>query len=160
MPMRRRQRFAPEAGGEEVAMSPLIDCVFLLLIFFLVTTMLKRKEKQIQVELPDSTASVAVESSAKGLVIGLDANGVLLVAAEAKTRDGAFVWSPIGNLSEYLQGRIDGEGAGLLERPLQINAEGETRFQDAIHALDVCKLLGFRNVSVRMRQTLPPPGQR
>ena len=36
----------------EVQMSPLIDCVFLLLIFFLVTTMMKKWEMQIPLTLP------------------------------------------------------------------------------------------------------------
>ena len=35
----------------EVQMSPLIDCVFLLLIFFLVTTMMKKWEMQIPLTL-------------------------------------------------------------------------------------------------------------
>ena len=36
-----------EEDKVEVQMSPLIDCVFLLLIFFLVTTMMKKWEMQI-----------------------------------------------------------------------------------------------------------------
>ena len=38
----------------EVSMSPLIDCVFLLLIFFLVSTMTKVKNRDIPVDLPTS----------------------------------------------------------------------------------------------------------
>ena len=34
----------------EVQMSPLIDCVFLLLIFFLVTTMMKKWEKALHLQ--------------------------------------------------------------------------------------------------------------
>ena len=37
----------------EVQMSPLIDCVFLLLIFFLVTTMMKKWEMQIPLTYND-----------------------------------------------------------------------------------------------------------
>jgi len=48
-----------EGSDEAVAMSPLIDCVFLLLIFFLVTSMLKRKEMLIPIRLPDQSAAVA-----------------------------------------------------------------------------------------------------
>lgn len=36
----------------DIQMSPLIDCVFLLLIFFLVTTMMKKWEMQIPLSLP------------------------------------------------------------------------------------------------------------
>ena len=41
-----------EEDKVEVQMSPLIDCVFLLLIFFLVTTMMKKWEMQIPLSLP------------------------------------------------------------------------------------------------------------
>ena len=133
-------------------MSPLIDCVFLLLIFFLVTTMLKRKEKLIKVDLPDSTASVAAVTHEEDLVIGLDAAGGLLVPAATKNRDGSFLWEPIPNLAAYLQEQVARAGAGLLDRPLQINADRDTPFEEAVRALDVCKLQGFHRVSIKTRQ--------
>ena len=40
----------------DIQMSPLIDCVFLLLIFFLVTTMMKKWEMQIPLSLPEMTS--------------------------------------------------------------------------------------------------------
>ena len=43
----------------EVQMSPLLDCVFLLLIFFLVTTMMKKWEMQIPLTLPTMTSSLS-----------------------------------------------------------------------------------------------------
>ena len=43
-----------EDDGIEVQMAPLIDCVFLLLIFFLVATTLKKIEKEVPLELPDA----------------------------------------------------------------------------------------------------------
>lgn len=42
----------------DIQMSPLIDCVFLLLIFFLVTTMMKKWEMQIPLSLPEDRKSV------------------------------------------------------------------------------------------------------
>ena len=45
----------------EVSMSPLIDCVFLLLIFFLVSTMTKVKSRDIPVNLPTSEAAVKLK---------------------------------------------------------------------------------------------------
>ena len=39
----------------EISMSPLIDCVFLLLIFFLVAGMTKVKNKDIAIDLPSSS---------------------------------------------------------------------------------------------------------
>ena len=44
----------------EIGMSSLIDCVFLLLIFFLVTTIAKKENRDIDIDLPVSTSSLDV----------------------------------------------------------------------------------------------------
>lgn len=71
----RRKRRLDTGDSAEVPMSPLIDCVFLLLIFFLVTSMLKRKEMLIPIQLPDQTAAVADTPEDNILIIGLDEEG-------------------------------------------------------------------------------------
>jgi len=43
----------------EVQMAPLIDCVFLLLIFFLVATTLKKIDKELPLDLPEAAAAVS-----------------------------------------------------------------------------------------------------
>ena len=97
----RRRRSRSGDDGAEVALSPLIDCVFLLLIFFLVTSILKRKEKQIQVDLPDNTASVSAETAEEQIVIGLDRYGNPLVPAATRDKDGSYLWEPVADLSGY-----------------------------------------------------------
>lgn len=135
-------------------LSPLIDCVFLLLIFFLVTSILKRKEKQIQVDLPDSTASVAAQTTEPQIVIGLDRVGKALKPASYRDKDGSYIWEPIPDLALYLKQLVDQKGIGILQQPLQINSHRSTPFQKAIDALDLCKLQGFERVSVKTRQLL------
>ena len=52
-----------EEDKVEVQMSPLIDCVFLLLIFFLVTTMMKKWEMQIPLSSLTSMQEISVTRS-------------------------------------------------------------------------------------------------
>ena len=72
--MRRsgRKRQDDQAG---VDLSPLIDCVFLLLIFFLVTTMFKKFEHQIPIRMPDITSSLAEASREDVFQVGMSAAG-------------------------------------------------------------------------------------
>ena len=58
-----------------VDLSPLIDCVFLLLIFFLVTTMFKKFEHQIPIRMPDITSSLAEASQEDVFQVGMSAAG-------------------------------------------------------------------------------------
>ena len=53
----------------DIQMSPLIDCVFLLLIFFLVTTMMKKWEMQLPLSLPAMTSSLSTTRSGENTVI-------------------------------------------------------------------------------------------
>ena len=54
----------------EVSMSPLIDCVFLLLIFFLVSTMTKVKNRDISVDLPTSESAIKLKPDDKQAIVG------------------------------------------------------------------------------------------
>ena len=149
--MRRRRRSGISADEAGVAMSPLIDCVFLLLIFFLVTTIIKRKEKQIRVEMPDTTASVSRETASEEFIIGMNKLGQNLQVV-GKTENGGIKWGVIPDLLDFLKKRIEQRGVSFLQKPLRIDADGEIEFQKAIDTLDICTLVGFKTVSIKLRQ--------
>ncbi len=134
-----------------IPISPLIDCVFLLLIFFLVTTMLKRKETIIPVIMPDAASSLAETAREEVMIIGLDAEGRFLVPA-GRDRYGALTYREGGDLATYLDGVISREGSAVLTRSLRIDVARDTPFQKTIDALDRAKLRGFDNVSVKLHQ--------
>ena len=135
----------------EVPMSPLIDCVFLLLIFFLVTTVIKRKEKQIRVEIPDTTASIAVNTQNEELVIGMDQFGNNLQVIR-RNDTGGLVWGKVPDLAKYLKQLVTTKGTEILNKPLRIDVDGDMEFQKAIDTLDICTLQGFNSVSIKLKQ--------
>ncbi len=71
MPIRpRREPIAREEEG--ITLTPLIDCVFLLLIFFMVTTVFK-EVRVLVIELPEARKSEVVEE--KKLTVTIDKEG-------------------------------------------------------------------------------------
>ena len=64
-----------ENDKAEISMSPLIDCVFLLLIFFLVATMSKKKSKDVDIRLPESNSAIGRLATDDQTVIGVDEKG-------------------------------------------------------------------------------------
>ena len=52
-------------------MGPLIDCVFLLLIFFLVSTMFKKENRDINIIPPESDSAVKLPPDDKQVVVGI-----------------------------------------------------------------------------------------
>ena len=79
--MARHQKDRPESflaeGGPD--MTPLIDCVFLLLIFFMVTTVFLHT-KGLEVDMP--AESEATEEKKKDINVLLDRNGKIQIKGE------------------------------------------------------------------------------
>ena len=144
---RRQKSFLALADDASILLSPLIDCVFLLLIFFLVTTMLKRKETIIPVTMPDATSSLSAEAREDVRVIGLGPDGEFLEPA-GRDRYGALSFAAGRSLEAYLDD-VARDGS---PPPLRFDVHRDTPFQNTVAALDACKLRGFTNVSVKIRQ--------
>ena len=125
-----------EAGIE---ITPLIDVVFLLLIFFMVSSNFVQKQV-VSVTLPMSEAATASVSNT--IEIALDASGTYFVAGE-----------PVGDERDQLLtalrsvvGSLDAQA--LSEQPIEIRADASATHQSVVRALDVCATLGLVRVSL------------
>ncbi|MGF1449689.1 MAG: ExbD/TolR family protein [Opitutales bacterium] len=136
-----------EPEEAEVALSPLIDCVFLLLIFFLVTTMLKKFQRQIPIELPESAAVPAESTQYEEVIIRMDAEGAFSVA-HTRDREGRWTYRPIDSLPLFLR---DLKAERGVDAPLRLDADRDLEMQTVIDALDVCQIQGFERTFVRLQ---------
>jgi len=130
-------------------MTPLIDCVFLLLIFFLVTTMMKKLEKQIPVMMPDTSVAVAPKADRDHVVLGIAQDGRLLFGSSQNAL-GGYVFSPLQDVDAYIAYIKSRHGA---ETNIRIYASPEVHFQKVIDLLDKLKFADFEHVDVRMIDT-------
>ncbi len=144
--MKKRQR-RRKSGDCEVILSPLIDCVFLLLIFFLVTSMIKRFERQIPVNLSDGTSSINVEASDDSYPIGVSRDGVMY-GPDSPNRYGVMGFKPLSDPDGFLRAVLAERGA---EAPVTVNVEKGTHFQEVIKVQDRLEILGFGQVRFRIR---------
>lgn len=124
-------------------MSPLIDCVFLLLIFFLVTTMLKKTERRIPIKQPDAELSVADVVTSDTMYIGLTKQGTIMRPRKQRDAFGRITYVDVPDLPGYLK---ELASAGKRDLPLVIQAQKDVEFQDVLRVFDVCTLQGFSNV--------------
>ena len=119
----------------EVSMSPLIDCVFLLLIFFLVTTMLKKPSKDINVNLPSSNAAIEMEPN-DDTVIGID-------------RKGRFYYDGVATNRMKLRQRLQHIAETNPEQGIRLDFDAKTKFIYLAEVLDLCNFYQINNVGVR-----------
>jgi biopolymer transport protein ExbD len=126
----------------ELNITPLIDVVFLLLIFFMVSTTFER-DSELQIELPEATAKPQ-GSENRSIVVTIDANGRYQVNSR----------SLVNVQPETLKKAIVRARAGSQDAPsLIINADGATPHQAVVTVMDVARLLGIDHLSFATRLT-------
>jgi biopolymer transport protein ExbD len=124
----------------DVNLTPLIDVVFLLLIFFMVSTTFTR-ERELTVELPEASAEAAVETTER-VEIEINAEGEYAVNTQRL----------VNRNSETLSKAIKDVSKGDTKLPLIITADASTPHQAVVTAMDVAGQLGFSHLRITTRQ--------
>ena len=123
----------------EVQMAPLIDCVFLLLIFFLVATTLKKIDEELPLTLPDAESVIEVQQPEDWLVVSIDQNGDFYL-------DGTPV-----NIS-MLQNDLRGRARSNPEVKVRLDVDEGVPFKRAMEILDLLRFENIENVGINTRQ--------
>lgn len=135
----RRQR----TEDEGINLTPLIDVVFLLLIFFMVSTTFT-KRTQLSVDLPEAVGEQNSELP-KQIEITIAADGSYAV------NDQALVNTKLETLKTAITKLSDGNN----KVPLVITADAKTPHQAVVQAMDAAGQLGFAHLSITTRQPEP-----
>jgi len=139
--MLQRQMFKSERKQPELTLAPLIDCVFLLLIFFIVTTTFT-KETGVTVKKP----------VAKKADVLLDQN--LLVAV---TEQGEF-WCEGEQVNEAgIYAKVEARLKDQPETNVIILADKKSITQWVITALDTAKQAGAKKISIAEKLEIEAP---
>lgn len=122
----------------EINLASLIDVVFILLLFFVVTTTFTR-ETQLKVDLPEAASGTPPEQTElKQIEVLIGADGGYSVNGNA------LLESNLKNLMAAMQK----ESAGDNSLPLIISADGKTPHQAVITAMDAAGKLGFAHLRI------------
>ena len=129
----------------EIGLAPLIDVVFILLLFFVVTTTFTR-ETQLKIDLPEADSAAPVqETELKQLEVMIAADGSYSLNGQS------LVKSDLATLSSALQK----ESAGDSSLPLVISADARTPHQAVITAMDAAGKLGFSRLRITTVEAQP-----
>jgi len=120
-----------------VEMTPLVDVVFLMLIFFMVSTSFT-VSNSLKLELPSSKAT-AQEQSAKEVLVSINADGQLFVQEEA-VKDGD------------LRRRVLNVSKGDPNMRVVLRADANSKHKRVVYVLDTMRELGMGKIAIA---TLP-----
>ncbi|MCM8538648.1 MAG: biopolymer transporter ExbD [Lentisphaeraceae bacterium] len=121
--------------GQNVDLTPLIDMVFILLIFFIVTTVFV-KDKAMDIDRPSQASEGKVSRSS--LLVVLTANGQIRAGGEIVS---------INSLRSWVSNRLSSD-----EMPVVILADRQANVENLAEIMDECKLAGAKKISLATEQ--------
>jgi biopolymer transport protein ExbD len=119
-----------------LSLTPLIDIVFLLLIFFLVATRFAEEDRKLEVQLPTASDAQPVTEQPQEIAINIDDQGRFFVGGQYVEEDELF---------QLLQSaRINNP----LGQPVVIRADQRVPFQFVALVMNLCNRAGIFNYTV------------
>jgi biopolymer transport protein ExbD len=129
-----------EALGN-LSLTPLIDIVFLLLIFFLVATKFAEEERELDLMLPDASEAKPLTSEPREMFINIDAEGRYFVTG--KILD-------VEQLAQVLRTAwVNNPG----RQAVIIRADKRCQWEYIVAAMNACRRANIRDYRVTTRQS-------
>jgi len=124
----------------EITLTPMIDVVFLLLIFFMVTTTFSQ-QSELKINLPEAQGE---ESSAveKMIILTINADGIYFISG-----DDGLPHQLINQKNETLKRALIQASGNSRKIPFVISADGKTPHQSVVTALDIASQVGFTRIT-------------
>ncbi|NLB60223.1 MAG: biopolymer transporter ExbD [Lentisphaerae bacterium] len=133
-------RFKDESDAAcEIQMGPMIDCVFLLLLYFISSAQIKIEEKYLGLMIPGT--ATAPEKLMPELVLAIGANGQVFCNEQplASPEDRELLM-----IRAKLQQCLDLFGD---KQPVVIHPQPSVRQQRIVDVLNACAAVGVKNLS-------------
>jgi biopolymer transport protein ExbD len=130
----------PESATMQLA--PMIDIVFLLLIFFIVTWEFTRSETELSVSVPTAQEGADPERQRGEIVINVLRDGTIRV-------EGATV-----DLDQLLS-KLAPIASAFENQPVRLRGDGEVAYQRMVEVIDACKKAGIWNISFATQKPTP-----
>lgn len=128
----------------EIGLIALIDCIFFLLMFFMVATSFKQ-QSEIQQQ---SQLSVVLPEASAGLSGGSSATQVFAIAIDKK---GNLFWDGESISIKKLQDKLKEYGEKNEQTLIEINGDEAASYKDIVSVIDNCQFEGLTNIALHTR---------
>ena len=122
-------------------MTPMIDIVFLLIIFFMVGTQFSEIEQQYDIELPRAAALTPMSSVPDSIVVNVTRSGEISIGES------------VLNLVELRQ-RLEVARANFTQQTVLIRGDGDSVYQSVIDVMNVCHQAQVHKFSLAFQPAL------
>jgi len=119
----------------EVQLTSMMDCIFLMLIFFLVSSQLKKIEKEIPMELPTATVAQSVKATPDLITVQINSKGELFVNSR-----------PVG--ATGLRATLLAAKQENPDRRIRLDGDIYAPFRSVVQVLETCQQEGLTVVGI------------
>ncbi|MGJ8643369.1 MAG: ExbD/TolR family protein [Luteolibacter sp.] len=130
----------PEAASMQLA--PMIDIVFLLLIFFIVTWQFTRSETELSVSVPTAQEGAEPERQKGEIVINILEDETIRI--EGTTVDLNQLYEKLASIAAQFE-----------NQPVRIRGDGGVVYQRLVEVIDTCQKAGIWNISFATQRPTP-----
>ena len=123
-----------------LSLTPLIDVVFLLLIFFLVTSKFDEQERRLPIELPVATSATPMTERPREITVAVDREGGLYANGQPVTPE---------ELETVLRRAVANNPTHQL---VVIRADASVPFQPVVLVMDLCNRTGVADYTVTTQE--------
>jgi len=133
MPLRTDTTEEPQLN-----LTPMVDVVLNLVIFFMLGTQFIENERKFEVNLPLAADAQPLTERPDGIIINISKTGEISLGSEVVTVDA-------------LRQRLDEARAKFADQAVVIRGDMECVYQQIVSVLDVCKQAQIRQIDVATR---------
>ena len=137
-------KFRHSSVASTLSLTPLIDVVFLLLIFFLVTSEFEEEERRLDIVLPSATSATPMISKPREIVVDIDSSGSMYLSGQPTS---------LMELQRLLRIAV---ASNPTNQTVVIRADRSTSFQPVVSVMDLCKKSGVSDYSVTTHEGPQP----
>ena len=123
-----------------LSITPLIDVVFLLLIFFLVATRFKEEAHELDIPLPTASEAKPLSKKPQSVIVNIDKDGSYYV--ERLTMD-----------EKGLEQKLRQKAAQNLHQPVHVRGHKQCDYEKAVAVVNLCKKVGFDDIRLETEAT-------
>ena len=128
----------------ELQLAPMIDIVFLLLIFFLLTWSYARFETELDISVPAAEQGATPERQVGEIIVNVNGAGDIIVNAVKLTEA-----ELLGKLNRLVRFRDD--------QAVILRGDGEVPYERIVDVLDICYNAKIRNVAFATNRPISRP---
>ena len=131
MNFRKKQRARPQG----LQMTALMDVIFLLLCFFVTTSVFSQWESEIAIALPSAKSATVPGRMPGEIILNVSSQGVVTINGQVLTLDD--LTSRLSRLAKLYPGQ-----------PVVIRADKETSYESLVAVIDACRTADVWNFSL------------